>query len=159
VLALGVAGAAYALPGSPLRRLVHRIAGLIGEAPRTDPRTPREPADTAARGIAILPSDRFTIVFSTEQPGGLAVVSLTDRADIAVRAIGGTATFTSDIDQLSIDNAGSSARFQIEIPRRAPYVEIRVGRHRVFSKEGSRVVASGRRDSEDRHLVPLVPPR
>jgi hypothetical protein len=159
VLALGVAGVAYALPGSPLRRLVHRVAAVIGEAPRTDPRTPREPTDTAARGIGVTPGERFTIVFSTEQPGGVAVVSLTDRADIAVRAIGGAATFTSDVDRLSIDNAGSSAPFEIEIPRRAPSVEIRVGPHRVFSKEGSRVVTSGRQDSEDRYLVPLLPPR
>jgi hypothetical protein len=159
VLALALAGAAYALPGSPLRRLVHQIAALMGEAPRTDTRTPREPTDTAARGIGVTPGDRFTIVFSTEQPGGVAVVSLTDRADIAVRAIGGAATFTSDVDRLSIDNVGSSARFQIEIPRRAPFVEIRVGRHRVFSKEGLRVITGARRDSDDRYLVPLAQPR
>jgi hypothetical protein len=159
VLALSLAGAAYALPGSPLRRLVHRIAALFGEAPRTGTPTPRAPTDTAPRGIGVTPGDRLTIVFSTEQPGGVAVVSLTDRADVEVRAIGGAATFTSDVNRLSIDNAGSSARFQIEIPRRAPFVEIRVGRHRVFAKEGSRVVTSAPRDSDGRHLVPLAPPR
>ena len=156
LVALGVAGAAYAAPGSPVRQLVHRVTSWIaGTSARPTSRTPPPTADSVAQGIAVTPGNRFTIVFSTEQPDVEATVLLTDGADVVVRAIGGQATFTSDLDRLTVDNSGPSARFQIEIPRRAPHVEIRIDAHRVFSKQGSRVLTDGRRELEGRYLVPL----
>jgi hypothetical protein len=156
LLAIGLATVAYAAPGSPLRRLVHRVSEWIAGGQPSAPRGyPATVADSAARGIAVTPGNRFTIVFSTEQPRGTATVLLTGGTEVVVRAVGGAATFTSDLDRLSVDNSGNAARFEVEIPHRAPYVEIRVGDRRAFAKDGSRIVSDGRRESEDRYVLPL----
>ena len=163
LVALGVAGAAlYAAPGSSLRGAVGRLFGWVDRTPPVASPPPREQAPEssgAPRGIAVTPGDQFTIAFSSDQPGGAAAVSLADGTDdVVVRALGGTASFTSDVDRLSIDNAGSSARFEIQIPRAAPRVEIRVAGRRVFLKDGTRVQASGRQDAAGRYLLPLTCP-
>jgi Putative zinc-finger len=152
VVMLGVAGAAYALPGSPLRRLVDHITAALSE-PRAV--TPRAPASEERRGIAVAPGDRLAIAFSAEQPNGIVSVSLTDGSEVVLRAVGGAASFTSDVDRLSVDNRGSSARFEVEIPRRAAHVEIHVGGRRVFAKDGMRVTGDARQLSDDRYLVSL----
>jgi hypothetical protein len=165
ILLAFAAGAAYAAPGSPLPGLVGRLVTWLDGPPQrraqpaqsTDTAPPAR-ADEVGQGLAVVPGDRFTIVFSSDQPGGVAAVSMTDGAEVVVRAVGGAATFTSDADRLSIDNGGSSARFQIQIPRNAARVDIWVAGHRVFSKEPSGVVAEGRRDAEGRYLLPLSRP-
>src|SRR5215208_3941244 len=162
LLGLGAAGAVYAAPGSPLRRVVRRLVTRTDGAPPPRVSSP-SPAGAAGAedvrgGIAVAPGNRFTIAFSAEQPGGVAAVSLTDGADVVVRALGGGATFGSDVDRLSIANDGSSARFQVEIPRRAPWVDIRVAGRGVLSKRGARVLADGERDVEGRYLLPLSRP-
>jgi hypothetical protein len=156
LLVVGLAGAAYAAPGSPLPRLVQRVAeGIGGARPDGVEDTWPRPAEGGPRGIAVTPGDRFTIVFSAEQLGAGAMVSLTEGTDVVVRAVGGDVTFTSDADRLLVENRSSSARFDIEIPRRAPHVEIWVGGYQAFSKDGSRILSRGRQGSEDRYLVPF----
>jgi hypothetical protein len=162
LLALGAAGLAYAAPGSPLGGLVRRLVTWTDGTPRRTVSSPRGAriagTEDVTGGIAVAPGDRFTIAFSADQPGGVAAVSLTDGVDVVVRALGGTATFGSDVDRLSIGTDGSSARFQIEIPRRAPWVDIRVAGRSVLSKRGARVLAEGERDADGRYLVPLSRP-
>jgi hypothetical protein len=156
LLVVGVAGAAYAAPGSPLPGLVRRVADWIaGSRPDAVLEAPPQRAQDVSRGIAVAPGNRFTIVFAAEQRGGGAMLSLTDSTDVVVRAIGGAATFTSDVDRLSVDNRSSSARFVLAIPRRVPHLEIWVGGHRVFSKTGSRIVSRGRRESADQFFIPF----
>jgi hypothetical protein len=156
LLLVGVAGAAYAAPGSPLPRLVQRVTQWLADTqPPVATEDTRPAAETAPQGIAVPPGDRFTILFSTEQRGGGAMVSLTDGSEVVVRAIGGPVTFTSDADTLSVDNTSRTVRFDLEIPRRAPHVEIWVGGYRVFSKKGSQIVSRGRRQSADRYLIPF----
>ncbi|MGH7527215.1 MAG: anti-sigma factor family protein [Gemmatimonadales bacterium] len=157
LLVLG-AGAAYALPGSPLPRLVERVIKWVEpEKERPAPVAPSGQAEGAARGIAVAPGDRFTVRFSTAPADGLATVSLTDAGEVAVRALSGAASFTSEPAGISIDAEGASGRFEILIPREAPSVEIRIGGRRVFLKQGSRVFAEGGQDAEGRYLVPLSP--
>jgi hypothetical protein len=155
VLTLGAAGAAYAIPGSPVRRLVDRIAARTTTAPAARPAEPRQPTDSVIAGIAVSPGDRLTIVFSSEQPRAVATVSLTDGVDVVVRAVGGHAAFASHVDRLSISNQARSARFEVEIPRGAAHVDIEVAGQRVFAKQGSRVVIEGRPAAGDRFRVPL----
>ncbi len=144
LLALGLAAGAYATPGSPLPGWVHAIADRIGGRPGP----PREGADRpeaaepGVAGIAVEPGREFVILFTSSQSEGLARVSLGDGAKVEVRAPIGAATFTSGVDRLVIDNRGSSASFEIQIPRVAPRVEIRVDGDRVFLKDVD-VVATG----------------
>jgi hypothetical protein len=164
VLALAAAGAAYAAPGSPLRGLVARVVTWLDDEPRSGDPTARRSdatapagADESGRGIAVAPGDRFIIAFPSHQPEGLAAVSLTDGAEVVVRASSADATFTSGVDRLFVDNRGSSAHFQIEIPRSAPRVDIWIAGRRVFSKGPGGVIAEGGRDADGRYLLPLSP--
>jgi hypothetical protein len=126
--------------------------------PRPGANLGRAPSPEAARGqagIAVAPGDRLTIAFAVEQSGGTATVSLTDGSDVVVRALGGTTTFTSEVDRLSIEHRGAPGCFEILIPRGAPSVEIRVGGRRSFLTEASRVETEYPRDAEGRYLLPL----
>lgn len=133
LLALGVAAAAYAAPGSPLPAWAKAVTDWVGGRPRA-----RAP-DRDVAGIAIVPGRSLVILFTSFQSWGEARVTLTDGAEVVVRAPSGTATFTSDAERLVIDNRGSSATFEIQIPRTAARVEVWVNRVRLFLKDGPRV--------------------
>lgn len=152
VLGLGLAGAAYAAPGSPLPAWVETVVDWARGRPDRAPAPSPEVA-----GIAVAPGPRLVIVFTAPQAAGQAQVSLTDGADVVVRALSGAATFTTDVDRLVIDNQGS-ATFEIQIPRTAPRVEIRVGGQRLFLKERSRVTTDTVTDMGGPYVLPLVPP-
>ena len=166
LLGLVGAGAAYAAPGSPLPALAHRVVEWIGRSPAQpvvvapeEPISPALPEAGAAAGIAVAPGDRLAILFLRDQLDGMAIVSFSDSGDVVVRAQRGTARFTSDVNRLSIENAGDSARFDILIPRGSPWVEIRVHGRRVFLSHVSRVVTAAAPDADGRYLLPLAASR
>ncbi len=161
LVSLGIAGAAYTAPGSPfpawidgavqwMRGDSHSAAPVPAPLPATDP-----VPDVA--GIAVVPGRELVIVFSSQQFEGQAQVSLTDGAEVVVRAPIGAATFTSDMNRLVIDNQGSAATFDIQIPRTAPRVEIRVDGILVFLKEGARVTTSKSTEPRGPYVLPLRP--
>jgi len=148
LLSLAVAGVAYAAPGSPVPAWVDRVVGWVaGPAPATP--------EPQLAGVAVEPSARFTITFGAEQERGIAAVSLTDGSSIVARRLAGTATFTTGVDHLTIENGGSTADYEIELPRSAPWVEIRIGARRVLLKEGPRVITDALVDARGRYLLPL----
>jgi anti-sigma factor RsiW len=131
-LGLGLAGAAYAAR-SPLQKWVRAVAvWLRGEARQSE---------ASVAGIAVAPGQNLIILFTSTQREGSARVSLTDRADVVVRAPVGAATFSLAADRLVIDNKHSWASFEIQIPRAARRVEIRVAGARRFLKDGPTVTA------------------
>lgn len=129
LLLLG-AGALYAIPGSPLRRW---IGGLV-----THPRAPANTAEHPA-GVALVPGDRFRVVFSAVSRGSVAI-SLTDRTTVDVRCISGTARFSAEIDGVRVETDSTAADFVIDIPRSAPRVEVLAGERRIFLKDGPRTI-------------------
>ena len=156
LLLLGVAGAAYALPGSPLRDWVRSVVAWIGDSDQPVPAPAQVQApDQGVAGIAAIPGRQFVIAFESPESGGQARVSLTEGEEVTVRAPIGAASFTSAADRLVIANSGSGATFKIEIPRAAPRVEIRVAGNRIFLKEGSRVLTKGSAENGDHYLLPL----
>lgn len=155
IVALATAGVAYAAPGSPFPDLLRRLIASEERAPQAPAPVRPPPRPESTGGITVAPGDRFTIAFAATQAGGLATVSLTDGEDVAVRAVGGNPAFASDVDRLSIDNAKGDASFEIEIPRNAPWVEIRIGDRRVLLKTAARVQTDGRRDVEGRYVIRL----
>jgi hypothetical protein len=157
VLALGAAGAAYAAPGSPLPAWVDRVAQRIVGAPAPSSESPPvTPTPPAVAGIAVTPGERFTIGFALPQARGVATVWLTDGHDIVVSARNGRATFTSGVDGLTVDNRESAADYEIELPRSARRIEIRVGSRRLLLKEEGRIVAPTPADSLGRYRLDLV---
>jgi hypothetical protein len=156
LLALAAVGVAYAAPGSPFRGVLQRIVEWVrGSSKPPIHAAPSPEAAGGQAGIAVAPGDRLTIAFAVEQSGGTATVSLTDGSDVVVRALGGTTTFTSEVDRLSIEHRGAPGRFEILIPRGAASVEIRAGGRRSFLTEASRVETEYSRDAEGRYVLPL----
>jgi hypothetical protein len=161
LLTLGLASAAYATPGSPVPGWVEAIARWVAgdSAPEPDPGAGGGgDGEAAVAGVAVVPGREFVILFTSRQAEGEARVSITDGASVLVRTLTGAATFTSDADRLVIDNRGPAATFEIQIPRTAPLVEIRVDGKRMFLKEGARVTAERSADPQGLYILPLVAP-
>jgi len=160
LLAVGIAGAAYAVPGSPVRRWVHSVVQKMSgrPGPAGVPSAPGH-AEKDMSGIAVVPGQNLLILFTSPQAGGQILVSLIDGAEVQVRAPADAATFTSSADQLLIANRSSSATFEIRIPGAAPRVEIRVGSDRVFLKQGALVTTSGSTNAGGSYLLRLKPSR
>jgi predicted anti-sigma-YlaC factor YlaD len=157
-VALGLAGVAYATPGSPVAAWVRSVATLLRPAP-TPPRTTQARSeDPEASGIAVSPGERLAIDLPSPPKGGLAYVSLGDSADVVVRVVSGNASFSSGIDRLVVETADSSAVFRIVLPRSASRVEIRAGGSRLFLKEGPRIRSSTRSGPDGVYAL-RIPPR
>jgi hypothetical protein len=142
-LTVAAAGAAYAVPGSPLPRAVHHVVSLLQWTNHPEP-APSPPVSATSRsqsGIAVAPGNHFAIVFSGGVPAGSANLSLTQGEEVVVRSLDG-ANFHSDVDRLLVESKTPGAKFEVEIPRSAPSVEIRVGGRVVFRKDSSRIVTS-----------------
>jgi hypothetical protein len=105
-------------------------------------------------GIAVTPGDRLTIRFLVEGDGALATLSLTDGDEAVVRAVAGAATFSSDVDRLSVRSAGP-ARFEVLIPRSAPWVDVLAGDTPVFRKRAAEVVAESEPGAGGRYGLKL----
>jgi hypothetical protein len=150
------AGAAYAAPGSPLPGWIRGAVAWLEAPSRLEPPPPildQKPEPSA--GIAAPPGSDFTIAFTSPEPGGSARVSLTDGEEVVVRAPRASASFTSTAKGLVIANTGTAATFEIEIPRSAPRVEIRVGDRRILLKLGGRVVADAKQETGGHYTLAL----
>jgi hypothetical protein len=156
-LALGIAGAAYAAPGSPLPQLVGILTGWL-QGGRDVTQAPSSPSPGRApdvAGVAVAPGPRLAVVFTSPQSEGAAHVRLTDGAEVVVRAPSGAATFASDADRLVVDNVGGAGTFEIQIPRTAAHVEILVDGDRRFEKAGDRITTDQLPDAAGRYVVSL----
>lgn len=155
LLAAAVAGAAYAAPGSPLPSLVAGIFGSGSDAPGAPVVQRGAPETPMVSGVTVATGNRMVIAFTATQAAGELRVTLSDDAEIEVRATGAGASFTSGDDALTIDNANSRADFAVAIPRNARMVEIRIGERRVFLKNGARIVTDYGVTYPDTYLIPL----
>jgi hypothetical protein len=114
------------------------------------------PTVLGSAGIAVPPSARFVIRFTTTQRKGSVTVTLTNEPDISISSLYGTATFTSENDRVTIDNAGSEASYDIELPRTARWVEILVASRRILLKRGDQIVTSRGADAGGHYVLPLT---
>jgi hypothetical protein len=137
-LLLGLAGAVYALPNSPLRAWLKTVVTTVSDSER-EPSRPGIPGQTtdAVSGIAAVPGSKLVISFTSPQQRGRARVRLVDTTEVIVHEAGGTGRFSLLADTLVVDNAGSTSSFEITIPRSAPLVTITVAQQRVFLKRGA----------------------
>ena len=86
---------------------------------------------------------------------GLAALSLTDGSEVQVHAPPGAATFSSSPGRLEIEVRDVSAPFVVQVPRSAPWVEIRADETPLFLKAGSRVTTAGPAESGGRYTLRL----
>jgi hypothetical protein len=156
VLALGIAGIAYAAPGSPLPGWVSGLTTWMRPSPGRAPTAPDpSPAPAPAAGVAIIPGEHLFIVFTAPQAGARASVRLTDGAEVVVRAPSGAATFSSEADRLVIDSRAGAAVFDIQIPRSALHVEILVDGSRRFVKQRDRITPIELLAAQGTYAIPL----
>lgn len=143
LLMLGIGGAAYAVPGSPVRRWVNDLIpkAFIREAPSGTGVPGSVAPSPSLGGIAVVPGPSFLISFPRPS-GGEVRISLVEGDHLMVRAPAGGASYESGPDRLVIDAGEAPIAFTIDIPRSAPHVEIRVAGARIFLKEGDRTEPS-----------------
>ena len=142
LVAVGIAGAAYAIPGSPLRAWVHAIVTLGAKETADRGGSVPPKGGTGVSGIAQLPGEHLVILFQ-RRGSGEARVQLSDDPNVEISVAPGAATFASKADYVLIGVRDSTAAFDVRIPLTAPWVEIRSGEDRVFLKEGARVTSGG----------------
>ena len=155
IMAVGLAGAAYAVPSSPLRRW---IEGLLRPSPAAHVAraTPQAPAAPDLAGVSIAPGSSALVVFLATQSAGEARVVLADIVDIEVRGPAGGARFAAGEGRLTIDNTGAAMNYDIRIPRAAARVEIQVAGVRVWLKNGRQVLTDYSPGADGLTRIPLV---
>jgi hypothetical protein len=151
-------GAAYAAPGSPLPGALDRLVTMLAPT-QSQPGAETTASDTAApgAGIAVTPGDRLTIRFVAEGDSVFASLSLTDGHEVAVRAVEGTATFSSEVERLSVRSTGP-VRFEVLIPHSAPSVEVLAGDTPVFRKRAAELITEARPGADGRFSLALSSP-
>ena len=154
-LALGVAGAAYAAPGSPLPGWLGRIGESIDRGANGRP-SAVVPVPASA-GVAVDVGGPVVIRFAGRL-AGYARVSLTDDSEVVTRSADGSTRFSSEPDQLLIEHP-SFDTLQVSVPRTAPRVEVVVGARTVWLKQGPEVVTSAAAGDFGDWLVPLAESR
>jgi hypothetical protein len=157
LLTCTVAGAAYAVPGSPLPRWLGRVRTWL-QAPAPAAPVAVAPRETTS-GIAVPVEPRLIIRFTALQTVGVARVKVVDSGSAAVRVRNGTATFTTAPGSLTIGNPGSTADYDIDLPRSSPWVAIEVGERRLLLKRDTLVRALVSADSSGHYVLSLAEAR
>jgi hypothetical protein len=124
VLGLGVAGVAYAAPGSPLRDW---IAALTEDAPRPSPPEPSPPTQTAASGgggVGVPPEDFLQVELSGGTSGAAVRLLFADAGELRASGGSGQVSYSLAPGRLLVGPVGADT-IQLEVPRSAPRVEVR----------------------------------
>ena len=101
------------------------------------------------------PGTKLLITFISAQNTGELRVSLADGSDVSVRTVGGASTFTSSDGRLIVSNTGGEASFDIEVPRSAPRVELRVAGQLRYLKNGQRISSASATRRGALYVIPL----
>jgi hypothetical protein len=158
LLVIGSAGILYAAPGSPLRGWLAAAARWIGHVEVKAPSEESASAPTlgSVAGIAVIPGESLVILFEESQPEARARITLSPGTEVTVRAPAGSTTFTSQASRLVIGNGGAASTYEIEIPLRAPRVEVLVKGERIFLKEGQDITLADSGAGTGPYLLPLT---
>ncbi len=146
-----VAGAASAMPGSPVRGWLARVFAGPLRPPTVGEGT--EPATTQPSGVSVLPSAEFELVFQEVQDSGLLRITLSDQPEVSVQSERNGVGYSVEPRAVRVLNVGSRASYQVVIPESAPSIRIRVGETTVLEKDGTSIVTSAARDAGGDYLV------
>lgn len=156
-LAVLLVGAAVlaALPGSPVRSW---LGAIRHEAPADRPGPAGGSTDRS--GIAVVPDADFEVAFAARQRAGRVRVTLVSTGELELMVTGEPVELESGADRLVVANAGSSARYELRVPRDLHSFRVTVGGTTVFEKRDGAIRAGARRDAGGAYLVDLsVEPR
>ncbi len=91
-------------------------------------------------GISVIPTGEFELHFETSQSTGVIRIALTDGAELAVRAFGDSPGYDLAPEGVRVENVGSTADYEVLVPRSARRVTIRVEETVVFTKQDASIV-------------------
>ena len=156
-LAVGLAGVAFAMPGSPLRQWLSDVGARVSRQapgrPLLAPKAAPVAADTM--GVAVVPGGLLLVEFVSPQAEGSVRVRLTDDAVVELHTLRGVASFESSEGRLLVQNPGALASYDLLVPRSARRVEVRLGAERLFLKDGARIVTGTSADGADWYVISL----
>lgn len=153
-----LAGAAAAMPGSPVRAYVARMFRPMPAAPAVAALAPPTPAvapDSTREGVAFAPGPFVDVALHAVQRSGTLRITIVAAASVRLTHQGGSAAYSLTADGVSIDNAGSTASFDLALPATVARATVSVSGHIVFTKSGTAVQAEGARDSTGAFVIPL----
>lgn len=146
-VALGVAGGAWAIPGSPLPGWTRTVIGH---------RTDRAATRSASPGVLMPAGGDIRIVFAPARAGDHVDVVLFDGPEIEVRTLSGRARFAfRSPGRLEIESSTTPVAFEIRIPRDAARVEVLAGERIILLKHGDRITSDTRPDPAGVYRLPL----
>lgn len=154
VLSAGIAGAAYALPGSPLPGWWRVAREWIVGADSVPP--PQSPGGVSA-GVAVIPGERLTIEFVARQDSGMIELRLWSGPEVTLRAADPRVTFLTGPGRITVDNRGARAGYRVDLPRDAALVELRVEGMRILLKAGPRLEPALASDATGVYRLSLDP--
>jgi hypothetical protein len=155
LLILGGAAAA-AVPGSFVRRFAEHMftsAPFSTTRPASRRNAPSGAQQTAASGIAFVPSRDVEILFRDAQSTGEVRITLRDSDMVRVAHSGGSAAYTLTDAGVMVENVGSSASYAIVLPRGETRAVIRVGNRAVFTKRNAHVSTTAAQDSSGVYVL------
>ena len=152
--AIGLAGVAYAVPGSPVRDWVRAV--IPGDTPAgrfaDDPSTPA-PVGGSGAGMVFDPVDSLVVRFPSSSGGHLRI-ELTEGTEIVARMRAGEGRFTSRPNELVV-RLSATDTLELLVPRTAASVEVRVGDRSLFRNSGGVLRTPMDSDGEGRYGVDL----
>lgn len=150
IAAVGVAvvGAAAAIPNSPLRVYLGRLA-------RTTSATPAvlQSPQPSATSVGFTPASVVNVTFASTQPSGQIAVTLSDSAVVRVAHRAGSASYVLTVDGVLVENGGSRASYEVTVPRAVASVHIRVGNRVIFARDDGHLSTVASPDGAGRYLI------
>ncbi|MEO6444791.1 MAG: zf-HC2 domain-containing protein [Gemmatimonadaceae bacterium] len=142
LVGVGLAGAGYALPWSPLRRWIdaRREAPAVVTTAVVDSMGPAGDVQDMS-GVSVVAQGEVVVRFTFAQTEGVVRVSLGEGDDVEVRAPAGTVRFATGAGRIMVDNAGATSDYDVLVPRSSSHVTLQVAGVTVWQKFGSRVVS------------------
>lgn len=150
-IAVMTAGAAFALPWSPLRRWLSERTVIPPSPHSTQTATDSASKETGANlaGVTVAPGSALVVRFLSSQEAGELHIALSDGGSVEVQGRASVATFAASAGSVVVDNHGARDSYDIHVPRNAPRVDVFIADEMVWSKRGERINASRAPDPSD----------
>ncbi|UCF21172.1 MAG: zf-HC2 domain-containing protein [Gemmatimonadota bacterium] len=138
-----VAGAASAMPGSPLRSWLSRFATGQGNETVLPGAEQDLPSAQAPAGVSVSATAQFELTFDAVQDAGVIRITQVQQADVVIQADSEGVGFSVEPRGVRVMNSGSVANYEVSVPVAAGTVVIRVGETIVYQIQDGAIVIPG----------------
>lgn len=133
---LVVAGAILAaIPGSPVREWLasgFRDGGVEERSARPENTLPLS-------GVSVVPEDPFEVVFMARQREGRLRIMFVAAGEVGLTVTGEPVVLESGTERLVVSNVGSSAEYELRIPRDLETFRVTVAGETLLEKQGEAI--------------------